>query len=372
MKRRRRIPRWKQRVRIFTEEPGRAIRNKNLNEPRFFPVWLSHVEQTIIRQPQSGLPLARTAYRMARYLRRFGKKRVDFEARALALIGTAYRTCGEYSKAERMLQYALSHAEKFSPNTLHEIYWRRAFLRRDQRRFTEALADADRSLDLAPDSGAIHPREFRTKGYIWFEMGKYEEAAQRFGECLESWDRLGVSRDEENIYKLVLLNHTISLTYAGHLEQATALLPKVKKLFSAELKSVAPPSLVQGKIVWLDGMFEYLKGHDARAETLLDRAREIFLALGLPHEAAAVTADVSRTLLSAGELEVTRQKNRTGISERIIVLKRFELSPRIDAAAEAVILAILEERDDVEIYAAIRKLRAIAGAGAGVLPGLIF
>lgn len=136
---------------VRTAEPRRLAREV-LTLSRFrkgflFEEYLARCEHLISTAPREALVVAEAAPEYAR-LTALEEGRPDdclWEARAWAVLGSAYRATGEYPKAERAFKSAAEDL-KGNKDEIHSLMCRVAVMRSEQRRHKQALDLADKSV----------------------------------------------------------------------------------------------------------------------------------------------------------------------------------------------------------------------------------
>lgn len=228
-----------------------------------------------------------------------------FELRAYgwAHLASAWRVSGDLLKAEE--------AQKIA-----DLWWRagaagmgdilgykpvilglKACLRKDQRRFQEALALLDEVIAayLAGDPGAqdyhLTGRAMVTKAKVLEEMGELEEALRLIREASPLIDPVR----EPRLFLCVEHNRLDYLAKLGHPEEAKTLLPKVRALSEA-----LGNDLDLLRLAWTEGLLHATMGELPEAIHLLTRVRADFIARGIGFDAALVTLDLSMVYLKAG------------------------------------------------------------------------
>lgn len=183
----------------------------------------------------------------------------------------------------------------------------KASLRKDQRRFQEALALLDEVIAayLAGDPGTqdyhLAGRAMVKKAKVLEEMGELPEALRLIREASPLIDPVR----EPRLFLCVEHNRLDYLVKLGRSEEAKTLLPKVRAL-SEDLGN----DLDLLRLTWVEGHLHAAVGEIPEAIHLLTRVRADFIARGIGFDAALVTLDLSIAYLKAGNTSAVAELAR--------------------------------------------------------------
>ncbi|HYG61996.1 MAG TPA: tetratricopeptide repeat protein, partial [Thermoanaerobaculia bacterium] len=223
---------------------------------------------------------------------------MDLRARALAYLGNARRVLGELQSAEEAFRKAEAWLEASTTGNVQvqaEILGFKSSLRRDQRRFGEALELVERALHLyqeAGDSGGI--------AKCLLKKSKILEETGRFAEAIELLRGARIPRDREPLlFAYARYNLLVCLVLSGQPEEAERLLPEVRSLLA---ESGKPLNLI--RLRWAEGLIDLGMGRSGPAEAAFRGVQEEFLERGMGYDAALVSLDLAFLYAREGETKV--------------------------------------------------------------------
>jgi tetratricopeptide (TPR) repeat protein len=182
-----------------------------------------------------------------------------------------------------------------------------ASLRRDQRRFTEALDLLDRVVtayrDGDPEIRDLHlaGRALIKKAYTFDQMGEAGRALQ----CLEEAAPLVDAARDPRLFLCLRHNVVWSLSTLGRHQEARALAPEVEAL-AREIGN----ALDLARLRWAEGRIAAGLAETARAEEALREARREFIRQGIGYDAALVSLELAA--LYAGRGRTAEMKELAG------------------------------------------------------------
>jgi transcriptional regulator with XRE-family HTH domain len=241
-----------------------------------------------------SLQLANLAVQVAELVGDDGPWRAGLQGYAWAFVGNARRVPGNFAGAERAFEKSGElwrvggkRAQQILDST--RLLSLEASLRRDQRRFAEALDLLDRALEI--DQGQRAVRLLLSKTALCQQMGDYEAA-------LEVSMRLVQILEGEVDPRLRLghyFNLGAALCHLGRAEEAREIVEEVKRL---ALEQGNQLDLV--RVGWLEGKLAWGLGDHQKAVSLLRQVRRDFLAADMAFDADLVTAELSGLLVETG------------------------------------------------------------------------
>jgi tetratricopeptide (TPR) repeat protein len=266
---------------------------------------------------------------------------LDLRAKASAHVGNARRVLGEMRSADTAFRDAheyLAHSMTGNERARAEVLSLESSLRREQRRFDEALELIDEALNLYRESEDSH-REGRVlikRAKVLEEMGQLEAAIDLLPRALELLD---TERDQTLI---VHGRHNLlcALIEAERFQEAQRLLPEVRSLFAEIAK---PAELV--RLRWAEGAIAAGFGDEATAEQIYREVQDEFFRQGLAYDAAYVALDLADLFSRQGRHQDLKQVT-------LEILPVFESRDVHREALAALLLfrqAVEEERLTVEV-----------------------
>ncbi|HEX9940532.1 MAG TPA: helix-turn-helix transcriptional regulator [Thermoanaerobaculia bacterium] len=288
---------------------------------------------------EEATALARLAEEIAERVRGPEAWRLRVQGYASAHGANALRVAGELRAAEAGLEKArrLWHAGSdpeglLDPGRLLDL---EASLRRDQRRFAEALA----LLDEAAAVGRSPGRVLIKKGFTLEVMGEYEHAIETLLQAAHVVERQGDAR----LLYMQRFNLAVLCCHVGRFSEATELLDQVRDLVTKRGDAIE-----LNRVTWLEGRIAAGLGRPHEALRLLKQARERFAAERMSYDVALALLEEAVLLLDQGRAaevkvlarELTRVFKSKGVHrEALAALRLFK-----DAADQETATARLARR----------------------------
>jgi len=273
--------------------------------------------------PTDALELAELALLIAERLPGEEEGRRRIQGYAWAHVSNAHRVCNDLPRAEEAIVRArnlweaggaLGDAERLNEAWLPGL---EAALRRDQRRFQEALKRIDEALAL--DSGELRGQILLTKAQIHETLGDPETSTAAL---LEAAVLVNPSREPRNAFG-VRFNLLVNLCHLERFEEAQLRLPEVKAL-AEQLGE----ELDLTRAVWLEAKIDGGLGRLAEALANFEQARQVFNRRGLAFDYALVTLELAVLLLEQGRTADVR-----GLAEEMLPIFRTQKVERETLAA---------------------------------------
>ncbi len=266
-----------------------------------------------------------------------------FEANVVRVSGELQIADNAFEEAIRQWNAGTDHDGVLDPGRILDL---QASLRRDQRRFDEAL----RLLDEAETVGRSPERVMINRGFTLEVMGEYERAVEVLREAEPKVLRLG---DPRLLYML-RFNLGVNETHLKHHAEAAVLVRQVR-----ELASERGDEIEISRTMWLEGRIAAGLGQIGEARKLLGQARREFTAHGMTYDVALALLEEAALLLIedrtsevrelAGELTVVFESK--GVHwEALAALRLFQEAAEREAAtadfARSVLRYLFRARHD--------------------------
>ncbi|HEV7506703.1 MAG TPA: tetratricopeptide repeat protein [Thermoanaerobaculia bacterium] len=243
--------------------------------------------------------LARLALRLGERLdpARYGAELIeDLKARAWAHIGNACRTRSDLYGAEAAFFSAVDHLDKGTGDAALEraiLLDLLGSLRRDQRQFQEAVDLLRKAVAAFLKIGDRHRagRSLINSATVHYHAGNPEESIPVLYESLDLIDA------DQEPRLLICARHNLAtyLADAGRAVEARDLYRETRPLY----RDFAEP-FIQNRRQWLKGKIVRGLGNAARAESLFLKAREGFLAEGIPYDTALISLELATLYAEQG------------------------------------------------------------------------
>jgi transcriptional regulator with XRE-family HTH domain len=298
-----------------------------------------------------ALELAKLAIRVAELSATAAPLRSRLAGYCLAFLANAQRVGNEmgearetFGRARQLWELGSSDAGDVLPE------WRflslEGSLRRDERRFDEALRALDRAFLTAPREAA--GRILLQKGSTLEQMGEGGRAVEALREAAEFIDGARHPRD----LWILRFNLAGSLCDLGRYEEADGLLPAVREGASRlgkELDGV--------RVRWLEGKVAAGLGRKGEARAFLEEVRWHFEEGGLPYDGALVTLELALLHLEDGRTGEVRR-----LAEEMIWLFDAQRIGR-EALAALTLFAEAVRREEATVELVRRILVEVKGRG---------
>jgi tetratricopeptide (TPR) repeat protein len=249
-------------------------------------------EREASRDVERAVGLARLAQEIAERVPGLAGWRDRLRGLAAGYSANVLRVSGELKAADASLEDAQRLWSAGSdpdavldPGRLLDL---EASLRRDQRRFGEALAALDEALAI----GRSPERVLVKKGFTLEVMGDFERAVETLLQAVPLVERLG---DPRLLYML-RFNLAVNFTHTGRYDEAAELLQQVRQL--AVSRGDENETI---RIYWLEGRIAAGLGRHEEALKLLRQARRGFSRRNMVADAALALLEEALLLLSEGK-----------------------------------------------------------------------
>lgn len=282
-----------ERIRSFPEADQLAV----VRVAREFRTWalVERVCEESIAQASRDLNKAASLTRLAREIaeRMEGPEEWRLRVQGFAGLHSAnyLRVAGElqaseaaFEQAKRLWNAGDDRDAIFDPGKPFDL---EASLRRDQRRFTEALA----LLDQAVRVGSSRARYLVKRGFTLEVIGEYERSI----EALEEADRLLDRNREPRLWYKLRANLAVHCCQTRRFEEAFRHLEEARPV-AGELGD----KIDLLRMVWVEGRIAAGLGRIPQALELLAQARRGFEAMGLGYDAALALLEEAALLLDLG------------------------------------------------------------------------
>jgi len=256
----------------------------------------------------------------------------DLRARSYAYLGNARRILGELRSAETAFREADVRLRGTTGNPLveAEILRMKASLRRDQRRFSEALKIITQALSLYREQGDIHGAGTSSIqcAKILEESGELPAAIDLLRQTIAGIDAAA----EPHLHLYARHNLVNCLSLAGRYPEAEDLLPELRD----ESARIAKPLDIV-RLQWIEGRVAFHLGRSAEAEAVFRAVQTEFLGRGMGYDAALVslelallyvqeqrTADLQRLAVEIMPIFEARDVHREALATLVIFQKACE------------------------------------------------
>ena len=289
-----------ERVRQLAKDPALALMAPWAKHADVVEAFFSHCQIVADSNPKEGLPLAKTALRIATDACR--------QAQALAIRAQCERVMGQHAEAQAHLALAFDTGELCAACP-PDLYRRRACAWAAVHEHGRAVEDASEAIrryeKLGHAGHDLHGNGLATsyfvRGAVLFHSGSYREASNDMGQALALIDGVVSPR----LLVPALQNYAACLRKLGAPEdllRAEKYIRQARRHFRGSTK----PSQHRAKLAWTAAMIrEEIRKlrprppnvrivRPARIRQLLERARRDLVELGYQDDAAAITADLAR------------------------------------------------------------------------------
>jgi tetratricopeptide (TPR) repeat protein len=221
------------------------------------------------------------------------------EANVTRVPGELEAADAAFEEAKRQWSAGTDRDSVLDPGRILEL---EASLRRDQRRFDEAL----RLLDEAEKVGRSPERVLIKKGFTLEVMGEYERAVQALQKAAPFVQR----RSDPRLENILHYNLSVNYAHLGLYKEAADLVNQARILATQTQDHIA---LV--RMTWMDGRIAAGLGQAMEARKLLEQARREFAAHGMSYDVALAFLEEAVLLLNEG-----RTSEVKGLAGELIVV----------------------------------------------------
>lgn len=251
--------------------------------------------------PPEALELAELALRMGELAPGEAAWRRRLQGYALFHVANGWRVCNDIPTAEAALTRAWKlwkEGEPGDPGLLNPAVppWIEAAVRRDQRRFPEALKRIDEALSL--DTGELRAKMLLSKSAILEILGDSAASAAVLSQAAPLID----SGREPRLAFGLRFNLLVGLCQLNRFAEAEPKLQEVRGL--AEKLGEA---LDLTRVVWLEGKIKAGLGQSKEARAAFEQSQQAFRTRELAYDYALVSLDLSLLLLSAGRTDEVKE-----------------------------------------------------------------
>jgi len=239
-----------------------------------------------------------------------------------------------FKEAKRLWNAGSNPDAVLDPGRLFDL---EASLRRDQRRFEEALA----ALDIAARIGRSPARVLIKKGFTLEVLGKHGEAIETLLEAEPLVEQHGDAR----LSYMLRFNLAVNLCHVGRFSEATQLVEQVREM-AAERGD--ENELV--RILWLEGRIAAGLGSPIEARQFLAQARRAFTSRSMAADAALALLEEAVLLLEQGRTaevkELTREltwvlESKGVHREALAALQIFQRAAELEEATAEMVRGLL-------------------------------
>jgi tetratricopeptide (TPR) repeat protein len=242
-----------------------------------------------------AVEVAELALRVARLVPGEEGWRNRLQGYAWAYLGNARRIASHLPAADEAFARAWdlwSAGAEADPGWLQEerLLSLEASLRRDQRRFPDALRLLDRALALANTEAEVSS-VFSSQAATLELMGEHKLALEAIEKAIPFVNR----KHEPRLFWVLLFNRAVALCHLGQYSEASELLPTVRQM-AIELRN----GLDLIRVRWLEGKVARSRGRRMDAIAALRQVRAEFTAQNLAYDSALSTLELASLYLEEG------------------------------------------------------------------------
>jgi tetratricopeptide (TPR) repeat protein len=274
-----------------------------LNTSRFstwglFELLVERASETSISNPVQAEAFGALALRLADSLNSdcYGIKLIeDLKARTWGYVANANRVRSDLYAAEKAFGEADLHLKTGTGDPLERAILMdlEASLRRDQRRFDEALGLLRRAVTLFLQNGQEHRagRSLLKMDDVYHHMGSFEKGIPLIYQALDLID------PEQEPRLLLCARHNLidDLVESGRHLEAQGLYRATRPLYRS-----FPDAWSQNRRKWVKGKIARGLGQAEQAESLFLAARDGFVGEGIPYDTALVSLELATLYAEQG------------------------------------------------------------------------
>ena len=293
------------------DEADLVIQRPKYWSPAFCWLYLERCDGLIWQAPDAGLAAAEACPELVALTERQTRQSQDrLRLRALAVLGSGYRTAGELERAEELYKKAfelIRWSQSIPPPDAANVLFRFSYVLCAQQRHEAAVEVAGRSIEIYRDA----PEEIRrrrlgealaARGYAHHRNGQLALAMRDWAEAVACTDEKQAPR----IFYAAIHNLALGMMRgaipARDLSAVERHLTRASRSFTKKLLSVA-----KLKVCWVRGMIQMRFGSTRRGEASYLKAMGGFYQLGEVADVALVGLTHGKQLHQEGRLEELRK-----------------------------------------------------------------
>lgn len=269
---------------------------------RSWPVveWLCHASvRAAARDPRLALRRAQAGLQAAEA--NDGPEATSLQGYAWAFVGNAQRVGNDLRGAERSFDRARRlWTEQQDQRSLPLAGWRlldlEASLRRDQRRWAEALELLDQAAAQAPPQA--QGRLLLNRAFVLEQIGEHHEAL----ESLARAERLSGTEPDARLLFGLRFNQAVNLIALDRALEAEALLPEIQALVNESGKEL---DLL--RTLWIRGRLASALSRPREACAVLSQVLAAFIEARLSYDSALAGLDLALVFLEQENREAVRE-----------------------------------------------------------------
>jgi tetratricopeptide (TPR) repeat protein len=268
----------------------------------------------------------------------------DYRGRAWAHIGNARRIRSDLRGAEEAFEKADAHLEKGTLESVERAIFLdfKASLRRDQRRFDEAMVLLHRAVSIFVQHGHRHRagRSLVNMSTVQHFEGHLEQAIPLLHQALELID------PEREPRLLLCARHNLIDDFAemGRFLEAQALYRETRTLYRD-----FPDPWAQNRRKWVRGKIANGLGQPRLAESLFMAARDGFVEEGVPYDTALVSLEIATLYAAQGRTQDLKRLAQ----EMLPIFSSLQIHREALAALTFLKQAIEAERASLEVVTGV-------------------
>lgn len=287
-----------ERCKLLRNLPSVQTRRERIENAEDYQTWavverLAHEsERAAAHSPAQAIEWAELALFTVRFVPGPESRRLRLEGYATFYLANAFRVGNDLDGSEEGFSKAwglwnAGAADDFLPLDEGRLLDREASLRREQRRFPEALELHKRALEISPEKGRI----LLNMAFTLEQMGDVEAAVKALQQARPDIERSGSPRD------IFGLRFNLAVNYL-HLGQPTAAEKLVPGIRAVALQLGNELDLT--RTLWLEARVDAGLGRPAKATDALEQVFENLISHGLPYDAALAGMDLAVLHLEQG------------------------------------------------------------------------
>ena len=308
---------WKRLSRSLAEERRWLVeRAEEYRDFTLCELLCEESERAAARDASQAIELAELALHIAERVPGSDAWRARLQGYAWAFLANALRVDNDLDAADLAFAVAralwesgaAADAGVLDPSRILDL---EASLRRDQRRWPEALGLLERATELCRNPAGLG-RILLKKAFTHEQMGEYEEAVVALQQAGPHVDG---RREPRQLFALPF-NLAVNLCHLGRHSEAAPLVDQVRELAVAMRNDL---DLL--RVLWLDARTAAGLGRREEAITKLRQVRQDFSGHNRPYDAALATLDLAILLLEQNE----NAEVQALAAEMVAVFKRLAI-----------------------------------------------
>lgn len=283
------------------EEVKRLLRLDRYWRPEVVEALLDRSDEVVAFDPQLGLEVALAADQLAQ---RLPSLPADLITHARCSVAVGFRHRGCLAEAAKWFAAAAETAVRAPGNLQAMVARQRALLLLAQGKHEEALAQVRWAVATDRQHGHSPSISLINEGIVHFHSGRTREAVEAFAHVLTS------ENPRRPVYLVAIQNLSFALAEASRTAEEIVRARRILRTVRERIKGVRDTP-IRYRVCWAEAILHWRLEEYAPALDSMQRARKGFQRLGMAHDFALISAE-----LTALHLEMDQPRNALALLQQ--------------------------------------------------------